>query len=161
MLTIGAVDPGNSGAIAVMSQSSDAISCNENRRVGVFKFSEYGYSGMAEKLAEIDFNFVFLESVHSFPSQGVVSVWKFAENFGWWKGYFEGRGVSTTLVAPQTWQKPLGIPSVKSVGKQNHKKLLKKAAQALFPKLKVTLETADALLIYHYAKKVLENSHKP
>ena len=57
------------------------------------------------------------------------------------------------LVAPVTWQKHLELPKRPrtSAGKAAHKRDLRDAAQALFPGRKVTLQTADALLMFHLA----------
>lgn len=58
-----------------------------------------------------------------------------------------------TLVAPVSWQRHLTLPKRPrtSAGKSQHKRDLRDAAQALFPGRKVTLQTADALLMFHLA----------
>lgn len=57
------------------------------------------------------------------------------------------------LVAPVTWQKHLDLPKRGRTpkGKAQHKRDLRDAAQALFPGRKITLQTADAALLYHLA----------
>lgn len=57
------------------------------------------------------------------------------------------------LVAPITWQKHLDLPKRPrtGAGKAAHKRDLRDAAQALFPGRRVTLQTADALLLFHLA----------
>lgn len=58
-----------------------------------------------------------------------------------------------TLVAPTSWQRHLDLPKRGRTpkGKAQHKRDLRDAAQALFPGRKVTLQTADALLMFHLA----------
>jgi hypothetical protein len=154
-----AVDPGNSGAVAFKTAIYNADSRKREVRVGVFKFSEYGYSGTAEKVARIRPDFVVLEKVHSFPGQGVASTWKFAENFGFYIGLFTGMNIPIIYVTPQAWQKHYNFPSKKEVGKDGHKRAMREHAKQIYPKLNPTLETADALLILHYhAKEILKNS---
>lgn len=55
-------------------------------------------------------------------------------------------GKKIRYVSPYGWQKTLGIMSASENGNQ-HKNILKSIAQTKFPKLKVTLQTADALLM--------------
>jgi hypothetical protein len=54
------------------------------------------------------------------------------------------------LVRPQKWQKSLGLGS-SGGDKPEFKRKLKAAAQRLFPGLKPTMLTCDAILIYHAA----------
>jgi hypothetical protein len=54
--------------------------------------------------------------------------------------------IKIRYVTPYGWQKTLGIPSSSENGSK-HKTILKTLAQAKFPTLKVTLLTADALLM--------------
>jgi len=53
-----------------------------------------------------------------------------------------------TYVRPQVWQK--GLSGLKGLVSSKRKGALKNHAKRLFPKLKVTLATADALLILNY-----------
>lgn len=54
-------------------------------------------------------------------------------------------------IAPVSWQRHLNLPRrpKTSKGKTQHKNDLKEVAAKLFPKVKVTLANADALLLYH------------
>lgn len=54
-------------------------------------------------------------------------------------------------IAPVSWQRHLALPRrpKTSKGKTQHKNDLKEVAAKLFPKVKVTLANADALLLYH------------
>jgi hypothetical protein len=60
-------------------------------------------------------------------------------------------------VRPQVWQAGIGISSRKrSESKEAFKRRLKVVAEGLFPKLKITLATADALLIAEYLRRLKE-----
>lgn len=52
------------------------------------------------------------------------------------------------------------VASLNAKYKTAWKNKLKAEAQRLFPSIKVTLKTADALLIYEYAKKESTGSNK-
>lgn len=62
-------------------------------------------------------------------------------------------GYNPDIVGPHDWQKGLGIPK-KMKGEKGHsfKIRLRDHAKQLFPKEKVTLITADALLIAEYCR---------
>ena len=89
------------------------------------------------------------------PKQGVVSVWTFAENFGFIKGTLESLGIPVTLVTPQKWQAALGTG--RGDTKTAHKNNLKQFACRLYSEHKPTLKTADAMLIATYGM-IYENA---
>jgi hypothetical protein len=83
------------------------------------------------------------------------AAFKFGRNYGFALGVLQTLGVRVELVRPQKWQKSLSLGSASScASKTEWKNRLKSAAQRLFPSLKVTLATADALLIFNYACRV-------
>ena len=61
-------------------------------------------------------------------------------------------------VTPQVWMKAIGCP--KSLKKQDRKNYLKALAKDKYPKLakRMTLATADAMLIADYAKNIFDNT---
>lgn len=85
----------------------------------------------------------YIEKVHSMPKQGVASSFKFGWIYGLLRGLVVGK-VRTIEVTPQAWQKALGCLT------RGDKNVSKGAAQRLFPGVKVTHATADALLIAYY-----------
>jgi hypothetical protein len=97
----------------------------------------------------------FVEDIPTFvPMPGnvhvakqVSSAAKLFDNFGFIKGFLMSRGVRLITVRPQTWQKPLGVGTKSGKTTTIWKNQLKNEAQKRFPKAKVTLGTADALLI--------------
>jgi hypothetical protein len=150
-----AIDPGASGGIA--------------------EFSSCGQHVTAFKMPELSDLRDYLEAVATASSMEGVPLLAVLEqvggyiggnatpgsamfNFGRGVGHIEGLlaayHVRTELVRPQVWQKGLpGIAGEKD--KATRKRALKENAARLFPNLKVTLSTADALLIGDYARRVL------
>jgi hypothetical protein len=97
---------------------------------------------------------VYLEQVGGYVGGGGQpgsAMFKFGQNFGMCLTVPRALGMKVITYTPQQWQKPLGIGTVRTAGgKTPWKNKLKAAAQALYPKVKVTLSTADALLILNY-----------
>ena len=90
-----------------------------------------------------------IEAVHSFPKQGVRSVFTFGQGYGQWLGILAAHEIPYIQVSPQKWMKyykPL------STDKKERKDQLKHLAQQRFPNLKITLATADAMLLANYLK---------
>ena len=78
------------------------------------------------------------------------AMFNFGMGYGVIKGATQALGMKLKLVTPQKWQKALSLGNKKDWDRQwkNH---LKETAQQLYPNCNVTLKTADALLILHYA----------
>ena len=84
------------------------------------------------------------------PSPG-SAMFRFGENFGFIKGVLCANKVRMELVRPQAWQK--GVIGL--TGKQGveRKRALKNEAANRFPRERVTLANADALLILDWATR--------
>jgi crossover junction endodeoxyribonuclease RuvC len=146
-----AIDPGAKGGVALLFPDGTI----EAYKLGGDETIEEILKGIVEnaRMCEVTVRAV-IEQVHSMPGQGVASSFKFGENFGNIKGLLYGLGIPYELVTPQKWQKIVpGLKTVKQVGKTAHKRALKEHAQRLYPTIQVTLATADALLIAHWAKE--------
>ena len=100
---------------------------------------------------------VVLEQVGGFiqgnPAPG-STMFNFGEGFGIIKGATQALGVPLVMVRPQAWQKALSLGNKKDYDKR-WKPHLKEVAQRLYPSIDITLKTADAILILHYAEKYL------
>ncbi len=80
------------------------------------------------------------------------AMFNFGDGFGFLRGCLAMARVKTILVRPQKWQK--GIPGCGGgIKGTERKRALKEHAARLFPDLTVTLLTADALGIAHYASE--------
>lgn len=78
---------------------------------------------------------------------------KLVGNAGEWRGFLIAAGIDFIEVRPQVWQKHFGLtPDLKGPERKKH---LMSLAQKRFPRTKVTLVNADAILLAVYAKEVL------
>jgi|TARA_Y100000310_G_scaffold200209_1_gene200232 hypothetical protein len=92
---------------------------------------------------------VFLEKVWAFPTDGRAGSFTFGENYGQWQGVLASHELEPTLITPKMWQSHFEIK--KGLKKDIRKKILKQMAIDRCPNIKkVTLKTADALLIAIY-----------
>ena len=89
----------------------------------------------------------FIEAVHSMPKQGVASSFKFGRSYGFLRGLLIGLKIPFEEITPQTWQKEMNC---RTGGDKN---ITKAKAQQLWPDLKITHATADALLIAECARR--------
>jgi len=84
-------------------------------------------------------------------AQPASAAYRFGENAGFLKGVIQTLGMRLELVRPQAWQKAFGLGTASAcASKTIWKNKLKAEAQRRFPHLKVTLKTADALLILEH-----------
>ena len=88
-----------------------------------------------------------IELVHSSPQMGVKSAFTFGEGYGRLQMVLTAMGIPYERVRPAVWQKAMGCLT------KGDKNVSKRRAQELFPALKVTHATADALLIAEYARR--------
>lgn len=107
--------------------------------------------GIAELLS-VRFNpcsILVIEQVGGFvgKAQPASAAFRFGENFGLVIGAAIALGYRVERVTPQKWMKAHGLGTRGALTKAEWKRKLKQRAQELYPSLKVTLETADALLI--------------
>jgi hypothetical protein len=138
MVTIG-VDPGRSGAIAFVPDRSPAWCVKLSNDL----------SDVCQSLREAQFIepvHAILESVHSSPQMGVKSAFSFGQSFGQCEAMLVALGIPITRVSPQRWQKDLGCLT------RGDKNVTKRMAADLFPNLRVTHATADALLLGKWGK---------
>lgn len=91
--------------------------------------------------------FACLEQVSAMPGQGVTSMFKFGQSYGFLRGMLTAAEVPMELVTPQKWQKAIGCMT------KGDKNVSKAKAQQLFPSVKITHAIADALLIAEYARR--------
>ena len=77
-------------------------------------------------------------------------MFKFGKGYGFLLGVLFTLQWDVKFVTPSVWQKSLGIGTKGERKPQEWKRVLKDEAQRLFPSQKVTLATADALLILRF-----------
>jgi len=96
----------------------------------------------------------YLEKVASMSGEGVRSVFTFGQNFGALRMALTAAGIPFFSVPPQTWCKKMGLKKKKTETNTEWKNRHKALAQELFPHLKITHYTADALLIMEYGRRI-------
>ena len=135
------IDPGQSGALAVIDSELYPI-----------KVLDFSRIECADYLKSIKDNvaLAFIELVHAMPKNGVVSMFRFGENFGWWQGVLNGLDIVFHYVPPQTWMKHFGLTK----NSPNDKPSLTLCRKA-FPEVDLSLKKyngrSDALCIAAYA----------
>lgn len=140
MSTFIGIDPGQSGGIAVLSDVAPAIAWKmpETER-DVWDFF-VGYMMGPDA-------FAMIEKVGAMPKQGVSSTFKFGKNYGMLRGMLVAACVPFAEVPPGVWQRCLNCLS------KGDKSVTKARAQQLFPTLRITHATADALLLAEYCRR--------
>jgi hypothetical protein len=77
----------------------------------------------------------------------------FGQNYGQILGVLAALEIPVTLVRPQKWQAAMSLGnSTAHANKSKWKSHLATRAKQLYPKTKINLATADAVLIWHAAK---------
>lgn len=139
MIVLG-IDPGASGGIAWINSHGDygAVKMPETER----DILEYLTGLHHEALAVV-------EVVAARPGAGVSGMFKFGMSYGGLRMAVIAAGFRLELVTPSAWQ---GKLNCRTGGQKNITKAL---AQRLFPKVKVTHATADALLLAEYGRRFL------
>ena len=90
-----------------------------------------------------------------------------ARSFNFGKNYGKLEGIIAAMkfrvekpIVARSWQKVHGLSKPKCIAQNKWKNILKDRAQKLFPSVKVTLKTADALLILDVLMR-MQNKHNP
>ena len=146
MIVVG-VDPGKDGGVAVMRSTADGATA----LLAVRKMPETDvdkldlFRSVAGRWGR---DRCYLERAHPMPKQGLTSTFKFGEGYGFVRSSILAAGFSLVIVRAQDWQASvLGAKKRPKEEKPAHKRRLRGIAQQMFPDVRVTLSTADALLI--------------
>ena len=138
-----AIDPGQGGGFCYC--------CFSHQRGSVI------ISGKNDELSQLTINKatkVIVERVPPYVGKFIPSsaAFKLGYSYGWIVGKFAN--YKTHHITPQVWQKFLNIGTKGEQSTTQWKNLLKDEAIKLFPNQKrITLATADAYLLLHYALK--------
>lgn len=119
------------------------------------------FANMAELMPCNTRPFAVLEQVGGYVGQGQPgsAMFSFGAAYGHMEMALAAAGIPYETVQPARWQKGLKIPGrKKDEGKTAWKNRLKARAQMLFPRVKVTLAVADALLIAEYCRRAREGT---
>jgi len=145
MIYIG-VDPGVSGGIAVLNENGLALEsvpmpATEQDLLDVFTAVE---SPVWRRPAH-----AMIERVYSSPQMGVASAFTFGKGYGALLMALTAARIPFDQVVPAKWQAVMGCLS------RGDKNITKRRAQQLFPDVKVTHATADALLLAEYGRRLV------
>lgn len=153
MKTIIGIDPGKNGAIAWIQDGKPCVEKMPETVQDLWDFVDnFAISLMCSYECRPLHVKAYLEQVHSMPGQGVSSSFKFGNGFGHLEMALTAAGIPFERVTPQKWQKALGCMT------KGDKNVSKRRAQELFPQLKITHATADALLICEYGRRLTNNN---
>ena len=143
MITVG-IDPGKKGGMAWGDGTPGRISCAKTPET---------VEEMASLLRIIKPDKAALEKVGGFigHAQPGSAMFEFGRSYGELRGALAAFGIPCTLLTPQAWQKTMKLGNSKGMSKTSWKNELKDKAMKLYPGVKITLATSDAVLIYHAA----------
>ena len=140
-MTIIGIDPGTNGGIAWITGGKPCVEKMPDTLKDLWELLR------DIDIASEEYCHAYIEQVHSSPQMGVKSAFTFGNGFGHLEMALTAAGIPFTRIRPQVWQKELGCLT------KGDKNITKRKAQELFPSLKVTHATADALLIATYGTK--------
>ena len=141
------IDPGKNGALAAL-RSGEIVGEDPlgGRLVCTWNFkdlTEQDIWKLFEPFSKCSCR-ALIEKVHSFPAQGVRSMFSFGQIYGSLRMALIAARIPFEEVSPMKWQKTLECQS------KGDKNITKAKAQQIYPDLKVTHANADALLIATY-----------
>ena len=139
------IDPGQSGGIAVVSETGTpwAVKMPETER-DIWEAIE-SWSGHNDP--EVSTH-ALIERVHAMPKQGVASTFKFGRSYGFLRACLIGAQIPFQEITAAQWQ---GKLHCRTRGKKN---VTKQLAQQWFPELQITHATADALLLAELCRRI-------
>lgn len=145
------IDPGKSGALAVIKDGG----------VFVGPFDERTYIDVMRQ-CDPERTVACLEHVHSMPGQGVASVFKFGDNFGWIKGVLSALNIPFELVHPQKWKKEFSATSDKNTSIEVCRRLFPDVDLKRTERCKKDHDgCAEALLLAEYARRHFGREKEP
>ena len=142
------IDPGKSGGVACIDENGEikAYKCPDSSEDMALLFEVLIGNTPPDNVR------LLMERVWARPTNAVRAAFSYGVNYGQWLGIAASHEVKTYTELPNNWMKWFGCP--KGMISRDRKNWLKDKAKELYPNLKkITLATADAILIAHYAKE--------
>lgn len=138
------IDPGASGGYAAIYPDGE---CETQKFDGISEFSDWIYDLTRNSDLEKYSLQAVVEDVNGFFGKDMPSSTgiKMGMNSGLYQGVLVAHQVPFRLVRPVSWQS--GITGISKATGGKRKKALAEICRQRFPKAKVTLATADALLL--------------
>ncbi|MCU0570494.1 MAG: hypothetical protein MUF49_28465 [Oculatellaceae cyanobacterium Prado106] len=152
MKTYIGIDPGVSGAIAILSDSG--VTFHDMPTLEVKKKQTLDYAGLAAILRPFAGGgaFAAVELVGAMPGQGVSSMFKFGQTYGAVLGTLASLEIPYELIAPPVWKRAYRLVGCeKDESRAAALRLFSQCAADL--KLKKHHGRADALLMAEYLRR--------
>ena len=146
------IDPGKNGGVMVITETGEvtAYKCPDNEFDMSVLFKIAIGNTAPDKVN------LLMERVWARPSNATRAAFTYGVNYGQWLGIAASHEIKMYTTLPNDWIKWIGCP--KGMIVKDRKNWLKSKAKELYPDLKkVTLATADAILITYYAKEAYFN----
>lgn len=140
MIWVG-IDPGAGGGIAAVDERGQIVMACALPKTYSEQFA------VVKDLAWIGVAVAIIERVFSSPQMGVASAFSFGENYGSWRMALAAADVPFKEVLPRVWQRQMQCLSGRD------KNVTKRRAMELFPGVKVTHATADAMLLAEFGRR--------
>lgn len=145
-----AIDPGKSGGLVWgTGPSTDTFSCT------MPETPQDMWDRISGLHAQTPLTEIVMEQVGGYvggPGSPGSAMFTFGQNYGRLEMVAAALGVRLVLVRPTKWQAAVSAGTRGPRSKAEWKRHLKEIAQRLFPAHKITLDTADAFLIYYAAQ---------
>lgn len=145
------IDPGKSGAIAILDRAGDLVAVYDMPTTKTSTGRQaVDPHGVAEILRKHEPSMTVLEQVATRPGEGAVGAFSFGTSYGVVLGVLAALGLRHKLTRPDAWKKQVGIPakSEKSVSIAFAKRLVPSCADALAgPKGGLKDGRAEAVLL--------------
>jgi crossover junction endodeoxyribonuclease RuvC len=115
------IDPGNSGALAILDPEAATMRLID---MPTFEFHttrarvKVDPYGVVAELNRQPLTIAYVEEVNSTPQMGVVSAFSFGEGKGILLGALAAKGVPLTQVKPTVWKKQMRVPADKKAAVQ-------------------------------------------
>lgn len=141
------IDPGKSGGICILVNDEEPML---HPMPGTVKaYLELIQSNTEGAVCYIEKLWGYVGGRNSAPA-----MFKLGQSYGSLVMGLVAVGIPYSEVVPRTWQAGLGItPKTKTEGTTQFKNRLKQEAEKLLPKSRITLATADAVLIAIYCQR--------
>ena len=154
------IDPGKNGGIVGLTNGKINI-MDPLPQSPQDLWSYFELSGLRLLFQSMEIKtYVYIEDVHSMPTDGVKSAFSFGRALGWLDMLITRYPLDITRVVPSKWMDTLGCKRQGDESRYNYKKRLVEKAKSLAPKPyhnRINLATADAYLIALYGKHVSES----
>jgi len=148
------IDPGSSSGCIAYIAVDDNGNVNFTHTTEFSKMTTKEWYFELNQLTQGEDCFAVLEKVHGFPGMSVKAVSSFMVNVGHIEMALLALDIPFKEITPQSWMKFYGLKREKDESKPEWKRRLREHLQRIMPEFKVANDTADAMLLAHYAKGI-------